>query len=82
MVKNTSASARDTGDLGSFPGLGSSPGGVNGNPLQCSCLGNPMDLLGGRSLAGYNPWVRKETDMTEGLSVQQKSSLANIFLGQ
>ena len=82
MVKNTSASAGDTGDLGSFPGLGSSPGGVNGNPFQCSCLGNPMDLLGGRSLVGYNPWDRKETDMTEELSIQQKSSLANIFLGQ
>ena len=29
-------------DLGSIPGLGRSPGGGNGSPLQCSCLGNPM----------------------------------------
>ena len=31
------------GDPGSFPGLGRSPGEGNGNPLQYSCLGNPMD---------------------------------------
>ena len=31
------------GDLGSVPGLGSSPGEGNGNPLQYSCLENPMD---------------------------------------
>ena len=31
------------GDLGSIPGLGRSPGEGNGNPLQYSCLGNPMD---------------------------------------
>ena len=40
MVKNLTA---NTGDLGSIPGLGRSPGGGNGNPLQYSCLGNPMD---------------------------------------
>ena len=33
----------NAGDLGSIPGLGRSPGGGNGNPLQYSCLGNPMD---------------------------------------
>ena len=31
------------GDPSSIPGLGRSPGEVNGNPLQCSCLENPMD---------------------------------------
>ena len=40
MVKNLSANA---GDVGSIPGLGRSPGEGNGNPLQYSCLGNPMD---------------------------------------
>ena len=39
-VKNPPANA---GDVGSIPGLGRSPGEGNGNPLQCSCLGNPMD---------------------------------------
>ena len=33
----------NVGDLGSLPGLGRSPGERNGNPLQYSCLGNPMD---------------------------------------
>ena len=37
------ASARNAGDLGSIPGLGRSPGEGNGNPLQYSCLKNPMD---------------------------------------
>ena len=37
------ASACNVGDLGSIPGLGRSPGEGNGNPLQYSCLDNPMD---------------------------------------
>ena len=36
-------SACNAGDLGSIPELGRSPGGGNGNPLQYSCLENPMD---------------------------------------
>ena len=40
MVKNPPANA---GDTGSIPGLGRPPGGGNGNPLQYSCLENPMD---------------------------------------
>ena len=39
-VKNPPVNA---GDVGSIPGLGRSPGGENGNPLQYSSLGNPMD---------------------------------------
>ena len=37
------AFASNAGDPGSIPGLGRSPGEGNGNPLQYSCLGNPMD---------------------------------------
>ena len=37
------ASASNAGDLGSVPGSGRSPGEGNGNPLQYSCLENPMD---------------------------------------
>ena len=37
------ASVYNAGDLGSFPGLGRSPGEGNGNPLQYYCLENPMD---------------------------------------
>ena len=36
-------SAYNAGDPGSIPGLGRSPGEGNGNPLQYSCLENPMD---------------------------------------
>ena len=43
MVKNPSAKAGDVRDMGSTPGSGRSPGGGNGNPLQCSCLENPID---------------------------------------
>ena len=38
------ASACSVGDLGSIPGSGISPGEGNSNPLQCSCLENPMDV--------------------------------------
>ena len=43
VVKNLPASARDTGDVGSIPGSGRSPGGRHGNPLQYSYLENPME---------------------------------------
>ena len=43
MVKNSPASAGDVGDMGLIPGLGISPGGGHGNPLQCSCLESSMD---------------------------------------
>ena len=43
VVKKLSANAGDTGDAGSIPGLGRSPGGENGNSLQNSCLDNPMN---------------------------------------
>ena len=55
----------NAGDLGSIPGLGRSPGGGHGNPLQYSCLENPQ---GQRSLVGYSPWGHKESDITEQLS--------------
>ena len=54
-------SACDAGDLGLIPRLGSSPGEGNGNPLQYSCLENPMD--GG----GLYPMGHKELDTTERL---------------
>ena len=42
MVKNLPANAGDERDLGLIPGLGRSPGEANGNPLQYSCVENPM----------------------------------------
>ena len=56
MVKNLPANA---GDAGSIPEWGRSPGKGNGNPLQYSCLENPMDR------GAWRPWGHKELDMTE-----------------
>ena len=44
-VKNLPTSAGDIRDMGSIPGSGRCPGGGNDNPLQYSCLGNPMDRV-------------------------------------
>ena len=52
----------NSGDLASIPGLGRSPGGGHGNPLQYSCLENAH---GQTSLEGCSPWDPKELDMTE-----------------
>ena len=43
VVKNPPANTGDIRDTGSIPGLGRSPGGGHGNPLQYSCLENPMN---------------------------------------
>ena len=56
---------RTQGDPGSIHGLGRSPAGGHGNPLQYSCLENPY---GQRSLVGSSPWGRKESDTTEQLN--------------
>ena len=60
------------------PGLGRSPGGGHGNPLQYSCLENPQ---GQRNLAGYSPWGRKELDTTERLNWTELNHLQCGKLG-
>ena len=50
----------------SIPGLGRSPEGGHGNPLQYSCMENPH---GQKSLAGYSPQGCKESDTTDRLSI-------------
>ena len=45
VVKNLPAIAADIRDIGSIPGSGRSPGGGLGNPLQYSCLEDPMDRV-------------------------------------
>ena len=62
VAKNPPANARDEKDVGLIPGLGRSPGGGNGNPLQYSWPGKSD---GQRSLAGYIPMGHKESDKTE-----------------
>ena len=62
VVKNLPTNAGDTRDTGLIPGLGRPPGGGNGNPLQYSCLGNPMDR--GVLQATVSPQGHKELDKT------------------
>ena len=57
------APACNAGDPGSIPGSGRSPGDGNGNPLQYSCLENPMDR--GAWRATVHRVVHKESERTE-----------------
>ena len=68
MVKNLPAIAGDKRDVGSIPESGRSPGGRHGNPLQYSCLENPMD--GGAWRATVHGIA--ESDMTERLTLLLK----------
>ena len=63
MAKNSPAISGDPGDASLILGSERAPGKGNGNPLQYSCLENPMDRG-----VGYSPWGHKESDMTERLS--------------
>ena len=71
-------SACRAGDLGSIPVLGRPPGEGSSNPLQYSCLENPH---GQGSLASYNPWDGKESDMTEHAAYTPRKvyDMANIL---
>ena len=64
VAQTVKVSAGNAGDPGSIPGSERSPGEGNGNPLQYSCLEKSQ---GPRSLVGYSPWGRKESDTTEEL---------------
>ena len=64
MVKNSPANAGNIRDAGSVPGLGRSPGGEHGNPLQYFCLQNPMDREAWRAIVHR---VRKQSDTTEAI---------------
>ena len=68
-VKKPPANAEDIRDTGSIPGLGRSPGEGHGNPLQYSCLENPMDrgawgatvhrvILAGKKIVLLHPDIR------------------------
>ena len=61
MVNNLPASVGDTGEVGSIPGSGSSPGEGNGNPLQYSSLENLTDRGAWQAI---HHGVTKELDMT------------------
>ena len=64
MGKEKAYNAGDNRDMGSIPGLGGSPGGGHGNPLQYSCLENLMDR-GARRAAAHGVAELDTTEATE-----------------
>ena len=78
----------DAGDTGSIPGLGRPPGEGNSNPLQCSCLGNPMDR--GACWSAIHRIIKSWTSLNDatttevigtGNSEEIEGSLGGSFLG-
>ena len=72
LVKNPPANVRDARDVGLIPGSGRSPGEGNGNPIQNSCLRNPMDR------GAYWAIVHG----VEELNTTEKLTLSLFFLGK
>ena len=73
------ASACNVGDLGLIPGLGRSPGEGNGNPLQYSCLENPMD--GGAWWATVHGVAKSRTRLSNFKTAGKPSMQFRIPLG-
>ena len=70
------APAYNAGDPRSIPGLGRSPGEGNSNPLQYSCLENPMD---GGTWWATTPRGHKDSDMTERLHFHFLSHISKVI---
>ena len=68
VVKNPPARAGDTRDVDLISGLGRSPGEEKGNPLQYSCLEDPMDRAAWQATVHVG---HKESDTTEGLQFME-----------
>ena len=77
MVKIPPANAGDTEDTSLIPALGRFPERGNDNPLQYSCLENPMDR--GDLWAIYGPWGCKESDATQHTSTTDAFSVSLIL---
>ena len=71
-------SARNAGDLGSIPGSGRSPGEGNGNPLQYSCLENPMD--GGAWWATVHGVAKSRTRLSDFTNFHLKEAVDSTEL--
>ena len=72
VVKNPPANAGNSGDEGSIPESGRSPGGENSNPFQYPCLGNPVDRGTWQATQSKG---RKESDVTKQRSKQHTTTL-------
>ena len=77
MVNNLPPNTTDARDPGLIPGLGRSPGRRNGNPLQYSCLENPMDS-GAWEATVHG--VAKELDMTEQVNNNNHNKLYRAWI--
>ena len=75
VVKNLPANAGDVRDSGLIPGLGRCPGGWHGNPLQYSCLENPMDKGAWQATVC---WVSKSQTLTHIIACMHP--LCNIYM--
>ena len=71
VVKNLPANAGDLRDMGSIPGLGRSPGEGHGNPLQYSCLENPMDR---------GAWQATVHEVTQSQTQPKRLGIHNVYL--
>ena len=84
-IKNPYASAGDVRDSGSIPGSGRSPGGVHSNPLQYSCLVNPMDrgpwwatVHGVTKSHTWRRWFSMNTIQWVNWRIQYRDSTTNL----
>ena len=69
VIKNPPANAGDTGDEGSFPGLGKSPGRGHEPILEPTRVFLPGESHGWRKMTGYSPWGHKVLDITKHASM-------------
>ena len=79
VVKNAPINARDTGDVSSTPESGRSPGEGNGNPLQYSCLENPMDRGAWRAAVHGVEKSRTRLSMQAQLSTWYKQRIKSAW---
>ena len=78
VIKNLPATVGNARDEGSIPGSGRSPGGGNGNPLQYSCVGNPMDRgVWGATVHGV---AKSQTQLSTHTQVQLLQSTNSMHL--
>ena len=77
VVKNPPVNAGDITDAGLILGSGRSPGGGNGNPLQYSCLENPMDR--GTWRATVHGFAKSQTQLSDLVHTAQYQVMLSIF---
>ena len=80
VVENLSANARDIKDESSIPGYRGSPGGGHGNPLQYSCLENPMDSGAWQAMVHRVTMILKQLSTQSGWLVLRLTHPSNYII--